>query len=70
MILSKQILVSRYSNPDVIQDYLYDRMVLAFRQFRVDTDYLQNYWLILKFKSVEFDFKNYKQILIEFHKLW
>jgi hypothetical protein len=51
LCLSRQFLVSNYSDPQLIQDYLYNKIDDAGKNFGFDHDEL-DYYLIFKFKRV------------------
>nr|AWB36249.1 hypothetical protein [Lactarius sp. (in: basidiomycete fungi)] len=51
LTLSRQFLVSKYSNPDLIQDFLFNKLELASQGFEFDHEEL-DYFLIFKYKKV------------------
>jgi hypothetical protein len=57
IIISKQLLVSRFSSSELIHDYLYDRMLIAIQDFGIEN--LENgnkYYLVFKYKKIILDF--------------
>jgi hypothetical protein len=57
IIISKQLLISRFSSSELIHDYLYDRMLIAIQDFRIEN--LENgnkYYLVFKYKKITLDF--------------
>jgi hypothetical protein len=57
LIISKQILVSKFSSSQLIHDYLYDRMLIAIQDFGINN--LENgnkYYLVFKYKKITLDF--------------
>lgn len=57
--LSRQILLTKYSSPVVITEFLIDKMNRANELFEIGD--LQYYWLILKYKPMQLDFENFKK---------
>jgi len=55
LILSRQFLITKYSNELIISDYLNSKLDDAIIDFGMS---LTNYYLIFKYKSVKFDFSN------------
>jgi hypothetical protein len=56
IILSKQILMTKYSNPDIIQNYLIEKYENSIEQFNINE--LDHFYLIFKYKSIEIDSYN------------
>jgi hypothetical protein len=56
IILSKQILMSKYSDPNIIQNYLIDKYENSIEQFNINE--LDHFYLIFKYKSIEIDSYN------------
>jgi|ERR1700744_6760458 len=56
LILSKQFLISKYSNELVIHDFLNSQFEDAIINFGMSD--IQHYYLIFKYKSIKFDFSN------------
>jgi hypothetical protein len=57
IIISKQILVGKFSSSEVIYDHLYDRMLIAIQQFGINN--LENgnkFYLVFKYKKIYLDF--------------
>lgn len=59
--LSKQILISKYSNPSIVHEFLINKLTRTGELYELGD--LQYYWLTLKYKSVEFDFKEYSKFI-------
>jgi hypothetical protein len=54
LILSRQILVTKFSNPVLIHNLIYEKLEISTEQFGfVD---LQFFFTILKYKAIDFDF--------------
>jgi len=51
LILSKQILITKYSNPLIIKEFLNDQLNKAFIEFDFNIDNKYHY-LIFKFKKI------------------
>lgn len=60
LVLSRQILLTKYSDPKLFCDYLIEQTSKAFQQF--DVDDLEGFYTVLKYKSVIFDFENTSKI--------
>lgn len=59
IILSRQILISRNSDPTLLYNYVNDRLLFAQDQFEFDK--LESFYTIFKYKYIEIDFNSYKK---------
>lgn len=60
-ILSKQILVTRYSNPQIITQFLVNKINRTDELFSFNE--LQYFWVTLKYKAIDLDFDNYAKFI-------
>jgi hypothetical protein len=58
LILSRQILLTKYSNYVTVNDYLVDKINMAIEQFMFNQDGDNHFFLLFKYKKVKFDFKD------------
>jgi hypothetical protein len=58
LILSRQILISRNSDPVLLYDFIYERLLFAQDQFEINK--LESFYTVFKYKYVEIDFNSYK----------
>jgi hypothetical protein len=57
IVISKQLLVSKYSSSQLIHDYLYDRLELAIQDFGItNLDQGNHFYLVFKYKKITLDF--------------
>jgi hypothetical protein len=61
LILSRQILITKYSDPIIIHDYLYDKLDTAIDQFNIVDLNKLDFNMFLKYKSVIFDFETHRK---------
>ena len=59
LILSRQILLSKYSNYILLINYIYERYELTRSQFGLEN--LQHFYLVFKYKEIEIDFQSYNK---------
>jgi hypothetical protein len=52
LILSKQFLLTKYSNPDIINKFLIDQIELACIDFEFELEFDKFFYLILKYKEI------------------
>ena len=60
IILSRQILITKYSSPLIVHNYINDQLETAIRQFSIDD--LQVFYLHLNFKQVKIFYNFLNQI--------
>jgi hypothetical protein len=61
IILSKQLLITKYSSPLIVHEFLMTKYHRTDELFEIGD--LQYFWLTLKYKPVEFDFENYRKFI-------
>lgn len=49
----KQILLTRYSSPEVIKNFLWKQLHMAFIDFEFELDFDKFFYLIFKYKKIE-----------------
>jgi len=59
--LSKKILITKYSNPLILHNFLINKIDRTDESFEFGE--LQYYWLTLKYKSIELDFNYYTKFI-------
>lgn len=59
MILSRQILVTKFSNPIIIHNLIFQKLDIAIEQF--DINDLQYFFTVLKYKSVEIEIDSFNK---------
>lgn len=59
IILSRQILISKNSDPILLYEHIYDRLLLTQEQFEINK--LESFYTIFKYKYIEIDFNSYKK---------
>lgn len=59
LILSQQILISRYSDPMLLTNYINHKIEYSFDLFNINE--LEKYHIVFKYKQIEFDFTKYNE---------
>lgn len=61
IVLSQQILVTKFSNPKLLYNYINEKLISSEDLFNMEQ--MNRYYTILKYKAVEIDFESYKKFL-------